>query len=83
MFSVVRRRSVFSSTSRLKSWRMRWTVSEPIATANPHRITNVSAAETPARRTLIGRRSEGTGHARREPPRRREAFRPGGRSRLP
>src|SRR5277367_6289647 len=58
MFRVVRRRSAFSSTSRLKSWRMRWTVSEPIATAKPNRITNVSAAETPARRTLMGRRSK-------------------------
>src|SRR5271167_3299658 len=33
---------------------MRWTVSEPIATAKAQRITNVSRAETPARRTRIG-----------------------------
>src|ERR1035438_4925901 len=33
---------------------MRWTVSEPIATANPHRITNVSSADTPARRVRMG-----------------------------
>src|SRR5215467_5277070 len=36
---------------------MRLTVSEPIATANPHRIVNVKSAETPARRVRIGRRS--------------------------
>src|SRR5690348_9980547 len=46
-----------SATWRLKSERIRCTVSEPIATANAQRITNVSSAETPARRTRIGRRS--------------------------
>ena len=45
------------STSRLKSERMRRTVSEPIAIANAHRIVNVSSAETPARRVRIGSRS--------------------------
>jgi hypothetical protein len=43
-----------SVTSRLKSARMRWTVSEPIATAKAQRMMNVSRAETPARRTRIG-----------------------------
>src|SRR5664279_6592179 len=38
--------------------RMRCTVSEPIATAKAHRITNVSSAETPASRTRIGSRSK-------------------------
>src|ERR1700722_8294951 len=33
---------------------MRCTVSEPIPTAKTHRITNVSKAETPARRTRMG-----------------------------
>ena len=47
-----------SSTWRLKSERMRWTVSEPIAVAKAHRITNVSSAETPARRMRIGSRSK-------------------------
>src|ERR1039458_8067510 len=46
-----------SATSRLKSERIRRTVSEPTATAKPHRITNVSNAETPARRRRIGSRS--------------------------
>src|SRR6478735_4567091 len=46
-----------SSTWRLKSERIRWTVNEPIATANAHRITNVSSAETLARRVRIGSRS--------------------------
>ncbi len=46
-----------SVTSRLKSERMRRTVSEPTVTAKPHRITNVSSAETPAKRTRIGSRS--------------------------
>ena len=49
-----------SDTWRLKSERILWTVSEPIATANAHRITNVSSAETPARRTRIGSRSKAT-----------------------
>src|ERR1700729_2547097 len=47
-----------SATWRLKSERMRRTVNEPTATAKPQRITNVSSAETPARRTRIGRRSK-------------------------
>src|SRR5271157_2909152 len=47
-----------SVTWRLKSARTRCTVSEPIAIANTHRITNVSRAETPARRTRIGSRSK-------------------------
>ncbi len=50
--------SAKSVTWRLKSARMRWTVSEPIATAKAHRITNVSSAETPARRTRIGKLSK-------------------------
>src|SRR5271167_4403610 len=37
---------------------MRCTVNDPIAIANAHRITNVSSAETPARRTRIGSRSK-------------------------
>src|SRR6202453_1097115 len=37
---------------------MRWTVKEPIPTAKAHRITNVSSAETPARRTRMGSRSK-------------------------
>src|SRR5271163_1777211 len=37
---------------------MRCTVNEPIAIAKAHRITNVSIAETPARRTRIGSRSK-------------------------
>ncbi len=45
------------STSRLKSERIRLTVSEPIATANAHRIVNVSSADTPASRVRIGTRS--------------------------
>ena len=45
------------SASRLKSERIRRTVSEPTATAKPQRITNVSSAETPARRTRIGKPS--------------------------
>src|SRR5215469_12613457 len=47
-----------SATWRLKSERMRCTVSEPIATANAHRITNVSSADAPASRTRIGSRSK-------------------------
>src|SRR5271167_2878152 len=47
-----------SLTWRLKSARTRCTVSEPIAIAKTHRITNVSRAETPARRTRIGSRSK-------------------------
>src|SRR4051812_15171096 len=47
-----------SATSRLKSERMRCTVSEPIAIAKAHRITNVSSAETPASLTLMGSRSK-------------------------
>src|SRR5271167_2771803 len=43
-----------SLTWRLKSARTRCTVSEPIVIAKTHRITNVSSAETPARRTRIG-----------------------------
>src|SRR5207237_7738534 len=50
--------SAVSTTWRLKSARMRCTVSEPIATANAHRITNVSSAETAARRVRIGTRSK-------------------------
>src|SRR5271165_4090475 len=37
---------------------MRCTVSDPIAIAKAHRITNVSKAETPARRSRIGSRSK-------------------------
>ena len=72
-----------SVTSRLKSERMRCTVSEPIATANTHRITNVSSAETPARRTRIGSRSK---LAERRATERRggaKELRREGRSRLP
>src|ERR1700735_1330510 len=58
MFSLEGSCSAVSCTSRLKSARMRCTVSEPIAIANAHRITNVSSAETPARRTRIGSRSK-------------------------
>src|ERR1700727_766939 len=46
-----------SETCRLKSERIRWTVNEPIATANAQRITKVSSAETEARRVRIGSRS--------------------------
>src|ERR1700753_3069458 len=46
-----------SETWRLKSERIRWTVNEPIAIANAQRITNVSSAETLARRVRIGSRS--------------------------
>src|SRR5438132_13106441 len=45
-------------TSRLKSARIRCTVSDPIPIANTHRITNVSAAETTARRVRMGSRSK-------------------------
>ncbi len=47
-----------SCTWRLKSARMRCSVSEPIAIAKAQRITNVSSAETPARRTRIGNLSK-------------------------
>jgi len=50
--------SAVSSTWRLKSERRRSTVSEPIASAKAHRITNVSSAETPASRTRMGSRSK-------------------------
>ena len=46
-----------ASTWLLKSERMRWTVSEPIATANAHRIENVNSAEAPASFARIGSRS--------------------------
>ena len=58
MFSCEGSWLAVSATWRLKSARMRCTVNEPIATANAHRITNVSSAETPARRTRIGSRSK-------------------------
>src|ERR1700722_1989890 len=46
-----------TSTSRLKSERIRRTVSEPTTSAKPQRITNVNSAETTARRVRIGSRS--------------------------
>src|SRR5438128_6696218 len=59
MFSCERTSwSAVSVTWRLKSARMRCTVIQPTASANAHRITNVSSAETPARRTRIGSRSK-------------------------
>src|SRR5580698_2976951 len=58
MFSWEGSCSAVSCTSRLKSARIRCTVSEPIAIANAHRITNVSSADTRARRTRIGSRSK-------------------------
>src|SRR6185437_5235705 len=58
MLSCVGSSLAVSFTWRLKSARMRWTVKDPIAMAKAHRITNVSSAETPARRTRIGSRSK-------------------------
>src|ERR1700694_5301340 len=58
MFSSAGSWIAVAVTSRSKSARMRCTVREPIATANAHRITNVSRAETPARRTRMGSRSK-------------------------
>src|SRR6476469_2607686 len=61
------------AASRLKSERMRWTVSDPTTTANTHRIVNVNRAEAPARRVRIGSRSKAPysrSPTRRSPPRR-------------
>src|SRR6202035_3284622 len=58
MVSCERSWSAVERTWRLKSARMRWTVREPMATAKAHRMTNVSTAETPARRRRIGSRSK-------------------------
>jgi hypothetical protein len=58
---VMKRRSLRSSTaaasSLLKSERIRLAVSWPTATANPHRITKVSADDVSARRQRTGMRS--------------------------
>src|SRR5204863_279609 len=58
MLSCERSCVAVETTWRLKSARMRWTVIQPIARANAHRITNVKSAETPARRSRIGSRSK-------------------------
>src|ERR1700730_13505193 len=58
MVSWVRTSLARSVTWRLKSARMRCTVIQPMASAKAHRITNVSSAETAARRTRIGSRSK-------------------------
>ena len=83
MFSCEGSWLAVSVTWRLKSERMRCTVKEPMPTAKAHRMTNVSSAETPARRTRMGRRSklaearsESAGYGAWEPKRE-------GRSRLP
>src|SRR5271165_7068787 len=58
MLSTVGSWLAVSVTWRLKSERTRCTVSDPIAIAKAHRITNVSSAETPASRRRIGSRSK-------------------------
>src|ERR1700716_3089586 len=58
MRSCERSLSGVSLTCRFKALRRRGTVIQPIVSANAHRITNVSSAETPARRTRIGSRSK-------------------------